>query len=39
MDNKGLVVIYKNEVNETKVEVKLIDNNVWMTQDQIAVLY
>lgn len=39
MDNKGLVVIYNNEVNETKVEVKLIDNNVWMTQDQIAVLY
>ena len=39
MDNKGLVVIYNNEVNETKVEVKLIDNNVWMTQDQIVLLY
>lgn len=39
MDNKGLVIIYNNEINETKVEVKLIDNNVWMTQDQIALLY
>ena len=39
MDNKGLVVIYNNEVNEAKVEVKLIDNNVWMTQDQIVLLY
>ena len=39
MDNKGLVVIYNNEINETKVEVKLIDNNVWMTQDQIVLLY
>ena len=39
MDNKGLVVIYNNEVNETKVEVKLIDNNAWMTQDQIVLLY
>ena len=39
MDNKGLVVIYNNEVNEPKVEVKLIDNNAWMTQDQIVLLY
>jgi len=39
MDKKGLVVIYNNEMNETKVEVKLIDNNVWMTQDQIVLLY
>ena len=39
MDNKGLVIIYNNDINETKVEVKLIDNNVWMTQDQIALLY
>ena len=39
MDNKGLVVIYNNEVNETKVEVKLIENNAWMTQDQIVLLY
>ena len=39
MDNKGLVIIYSNENNETKVEVKLIDNSVWMTQDQLALLY
>ena len=38
MDNKGLVIIYNNEDN-TKVEVKLVENSVWMTQDQIVALY
>lgn len=36
---RRLVVIYNNEINETRVEVKLIDNNVWMTQNEIAHLY
>ena len=39
MDNKGLVIIYNNEDNNTKVEVKLVENSVWMTQDQIVALY
>ena len=34
MNEKGLVIIYNNNV-----EVKLIDNNVWMTQDQLVSLY
>lgn len=34
MNEKGLVIIYNNNV-----EVKLIDNNVWMTQQEIASLY
>jgi len=34
MNEKGLVIIYNN-----KVEVKLIDNDVWMTQQEIANLY
>lgn len=34
MNDKGLVIIYNNNV-----EVKLIDNNVWMTQDQLVSLY
>ena len=38
MDNKGLLIIYNNEDN-TKVEVKLVENSVWMTQDQIVALY
>ena len=33
MNEKGLVIIYNNNV-----EVKLIDNNVWMTQDQLVSL-
>lgn len=39
MESKGFVVIYNNDINEAKVEVKLIDNNVWMTQDQLVLLY
>ena len=39
MESKGLVIIYNNDINEAKVEVKLIDNNVWMTQDQLVLLY
>ena len=34
MNDKGLVIIYNSNV-----EVKLIDNNVWMTQQEIASLY
>lgn len=34
MSEKGLIIIYNNNV-----EVKLIDNNVWMTQDQLVSLY
>lgn len=34
MNEKGLVIIYNNNV-----EVKLIDDNAWMTQDQLVSLY
>lgn len=34
MNEKGLIIIYNNNV-----EVKLIDNNVWMSQDQLVSLY
>ena len=34
MNEKGLIIIYNNNV-----EVKLIDNNVWMNQDQLISLY
>ena len=39
MNEKGQIFIYNTENNNTKVEVKLIDNNVWMSQDQIVALY
>lgn len=39
MNEKGQIIIYSTENNDTRVEVKLIDNNVWMSQDQIVSLY
>ena len=35
MSDKGIIVIYNTESNGTKVEVKLIDGNLWLTQEQI----
>ena len=39
MNEKGLVVIYNTPENGVKVEARLIENNVWLNQDQIATLY
>ena len=39
MDNKGQIIIYNVDENNTKIEVKLIDGNVWLSQDQIVNLY
>ena len=39
MDNKGQIIIYNVDENNTKIEVKLIDDNVWLTQEQIVNLY
>ena len=39
MNEKGQVIIYNSKNSTTKVEVKLIDGNVWLTQDQIAGLF
>ena len=39
MDNKGQIIIYNVGENNTKIEVKLIDGNVWLSQDQIVNLY
>ena len=39
MDNKGQIIIYNVDENITKIEVKLIDGNVWLSQDQIVSLY
>ena len=38
MSDKGIIVIYNTESNGTKVEVKLIDGNLWLTQEQIVSL-
>ncbi len=38
MDNPNQIIIYK--VNDkTNIEVKMIDGGVWLTQDQIVLLY
>lgn len=39
MNEKGLIVIYNTPGNGVKVEAKLIEDNVWLTQDQIVKLY
>lgn len=39
MPDKGVIVIYNTESNGTKVEVRLIDGNLWLTQEQIVSLY
>lgn len=39
MSEKGIIVIYNTESNGTKVEVKLIDGNLWLSQEQIVSLY
>ena len=39
MSDKGIIVIYNTESNGTKVEVKLIDGNLWLTQEQLVSLY
>ena len=33
MSDKGIIVIYNAESNGTKVEVRLIDGNLWLTQE------
>ena len=39
MNEKGLIIIYNSKNNTINVEVKLIDENMWLTQDQIVQLF
>ena len=39
MENNSEIIIYNTEDGLTKVEVSFIDDNVWLTQDQMAVLF
>ena len=39
MSDKGIIVIYNTESNGTKAEIKPIDGNLWLTQEQIVSLY
>ena len=39
MKNNSEIIIYNTEDGLTKVEVSFIDDNVWLTQDQMAALF
>lgn len=39
MDNYGEIVIYQTEDGLTKIEVKMEDETVWLTQAQLVELY
>ena len=39
MDNKGEILIYKTEDGLTKIDVKLEDETVWLSLDQMAELF
>jgi hypothetical protein len=39
IENKSDILIYQTEDGKTKIDVKLNDNTVWMTQKAIAELY
>lgn len=39
MDNYGEILIYQSEDGLTKIEVKIQDETVWLTQQQMADLF
>jgi hypothetical protein len=39
INNMGELIIYQTEDNRTRIQVRLTDNTVWMTQAAIAELY
>ena len=38
-DSKGNILLYQTEDGLTKIEVTLVDDNVWLTADQMAELF
>jgi hypothetical protein len=39
MENKGEIIIYQNKDNDLSLNVRLEDENVWLTQQQMAELF
>ena len=39
MENKGEIIIYQNKDNDVSLNVRLEDENVWLTQANLAELY
>jgi hypothetical protein len=38
-DNQGDIIIYQTEDGVTKIDVRFVDETVWMTQQQMALLF
>ena len=38
-ENLGEIIIYENANSEAKIDVKVYDDTVWLTQQQMASLY
>lgn len=38
-DNQGNLVIYQSDDGETKIDVRFVDETVWLTQQQLCDLY
>ena len=38
-EQKGEIVIYQSQEGNAKIEVRLENENVWLTQAQLVVLY
>ncbi|MDL2251440.1 hypothetical protein LJC12_01155 [Odoribacter sp. OttesenSCG-928-J03] len=38
-ENKGEIVLYQNNDGTIKIDVRLEDETVWLSQDQMALLF
>ena len=38
-NNQGKIVIYKTDDDDTKIDVRFVDETVWLTQAQLCELY
>ncbi|MCK5809389.1 virulence RhuM family protein [bacterium] len=39
MENKGEILLYKNDKGNIKLEVNILEETVWLTQEQMALLF
>lgn len=39
MEDKGQILIYESQDGGLKIDVQLMDETVWLTQDQMALLF
>ena len=38
-ENQGDIVIYQTDDGDTKIDVRFVDESVWLTQQQMAELF